>query len=160
MHVKIEWQEPIQLTRHKKLIITEKEALAKVEKRAGIYFFSRRHGDEYKPFYIGETVSIRGRLRSHWRSAAIQDVLRGIGGETIKPIKGGERYFHFGYLVNNPADPKKHLRIGQRYLIRQALAIGCALLNKNLTKLTVDTLEFSGSTAGRAIYPKTGEVGA
>jgi hypothetical protein len=87
-------------------------------------------------------------------------VLRGIGDETINSIKGGERYFHYGYLVRNAADPKKYLRIGQKYLIRQVMAQGVTLLNKSLTKINVDTMEFIGSVKGRAIYPKKGEVEA
>jgi hypothetical protein len=83
--------------------------------------------------------------------------LRGIGDEKINSIKGGERYFHFGYLVKNPADPKEYLRIG---LIRQAIAQGVTLLNKSLTKINADTLEFVGSGKGRAIYPKKGKVEA
>jgi hypothetical protein len=160
MHVKVDWKEPIQLTRHKKLIIEEKELLIQVAALPGIYFFSRRHGSKFEPFYIGETNSVQRRLRSHWRSAAIKDVLRGIGDETINSIKGGERYFHYGYLVKNAAEPKKYLRIGQKYLIRQAMAQGITLLNKSLTKINVDTMEFIGSVKGRAIYPKKGEVEA
>jgi hypothetical protein len=38
MHVKVDWKEPIQLTRHKTLIIEEKELLAQVEAVPGIYF--------------------------------------------------------------------------------------------------------------------------
>jgi hypothetical protein len=160
MHVRIDWMEPIQLTRHKTLIIEEKELLVQVEALPGIYFFSRRFGSKFEPFYIGETKSIRGRLKSHWRSAAITLVLRGIGDESINSIKGGERYFHYGYLVRNAADPKRYLRIGQKYLIRQAMAQGVTLLNKSLTKIRVDTIEFVGSAKGRAIYPKNGEVEA
>jgi hypothetical protein len=79
MHVKIDWKEPIQLTRHKKLLLEENYLLALVERLPGIYFFSRKRGNDFEPFYIGETKSVRGRLRHHWRSAAIKDVLRGIG---------------------------------------------------------------------------------
>ena len=148
------------LTKHKKLIIEEKRLLQVVEKRPGVYFFSRKFGENFKPFYIGETNNIRVRLFTHWHSAAIQDVLRGFGGASIKSIKGGERYFHFGYLAKNPVNPKKYLKIAQKYLIRHALSQGITLLNKNLIKINVDTLEFVGSTAGRAIYPKSGEVEA
>lgn len=160
MHVKIEWQEPIQLTRHKKLIIEEKHLLEMIEKRPGVYFFSRKFGEEFKPFYIGETNNIRARVRTHWQSAAIKDVLRGIGVPSIKSIKGGERYFHFGYLTINAQDPKKYIKIGQKYLIREAMSQGMTLLNKKLIKINVDTVEFVGSALGRAIYPKAGEVEA
>ncbi len=102
MQVKVDWQNPIRLTKHRKVIVTEKELLSIVQKNPGIYFFSRKFGNTYKPFYIGETRSIRGRLKTHWHTANIQFVLRGQGEGVLKKIKGGERYFHYGYLVNNP----------------------------------------------------------
>lgn len=126
----------------------------------GFIFFSRRFGDVFKPFYIGETTSIRGRLRSHWRAANIKDVLRGIVNEEIVEIKGGERYFHFGYLIWKQSDPKRYLEIGQKYLIRFAIEKRCTLLNKNLTKIKSHELQFNGSRNGRAIFPKTGEIEA
>jgi hypothetical protein len=162
MHVKIDWIEPIPLAKHRKLLLDEKELLARVERLPGIYFFSRKFGNKFEPFYIGQTISIRGRLRHHWRSDAIKQVLRGEGIETPTQIKGGERYFHCGYLGKGKgsADQKKYLRIGERYLIRQAMAFGCSLLNKSLTKKKVDTLEFAGSVKGRGIFPKKGKVEA
>jgi hypothetical protein len=158
MRVKIDWIEPIPLTKHKRLLLDKNELLARVERLPGIYFFSRKFGDKFEPFYIGQTISIRGRLRHHWRSDAIKQVLRGKGIETPTQIKGGERYFHCGYLINGTADQKKYLKIGERYLIRQAMAFGCTLLNKSLTKIKVDTLEFAGSVKGRGIFPKEGKV--
>jgi hypothetical protein len=160
MKVKIEWQEPIQLTRHKTIIVEEKTLLGMVEKWPGIYFFSRKRGDVYKPFYVAETTSVKGRLKVHWHTPNIQFVLRGIGDGLLKEIKGGERYFHCGYLIGNTTKPKKYLDIGQKYLIRQAIAAECTLINKNLTKISMDTLEFRGSVSGRAIYPKRGEIEA
>ena len=130
-------------------------------KRGQAYiFFSRKHGDVYKPFYVGETTSVKGRLKAHWHTANIQFVLRGIGDGLLKEIKGGERYFHCGYLISNTTKPKRYLVIGQKYLIRQVIVAGCTLINKNLTKISMDTLEFRGSVAGRAIYPKQGEIEA
>jgi hypothetical protein len=40
------------------------------------------------------------------------------------------------------------------------MAEGVTLLNKSLTKINADTLEFVGSGKGRAIYPKKGKVEA
>jgi hypothetical protein len=160
MQVKVDWQKPIQLTKHRKVIVAEKEVLSLVQKRPGIYFFSRKFGTTYKPFYIGETKSVRGRLKNHWRSANIQFVLRGQGEGVLRKIKGGERYFHYGYLMGNPQDPTKRLKIGQRYLIRKALEARCPLINIALTNISMDYIEFNGSSAGRAIYPKHDEIEA
>jgi hypothetical protein len=106
MQIKIDWQEAIPLTKRKKTIIDEKKLLTLVDKRAGVYFFSRKFGESFSPFYIGATISIRGRLKSHWRTAKIQYVLTGIVDPDIVEIKNGDRYFHFGYLDRKVVDSK------------------------------------------------------
>ena len=157
MRIKIDWQQPIQLTHHKKLIFDESELLGKLESRPGVYFFSRVYNGSVHPFYIGETKSIKGRFKSHIRSKAIAFVLQSLG-DTPNEVKAGSRYFHFGYLAKNAAEPKRYLSIVQSYLIREAVAQNYVLLNKNLTKKSVHTLEFAGFSEGRAIYPKTASV--
>jgi hypothetical protein len=155
MNIQIEWQKPIQLTYHKKIIVTEKYLSTVVEKRSGFYFFSRKFGNSFEPFYIGETTSVLGRLKTHLKSKDIAYALEELGNT---PIKAGVRYFHFGYLVNNPAEPKKYLEIVQKYLIRQAIAEQCNVLNKNLTKKKFHFIEFSGDAKGRAIFPKSANI--
>jgi hypothetical protein len=75
-------------------VITEKDLLSKVEKQPGVYFFSRKFGSVCKPFYIEETVNIRTRLATHWRSDAIKSVLRGLEGlggtESLRTRLGSE----------------------------------------------------------------------
>jgi hypothetical protein len=88
-------------------------------------------------------------LRSHWKAANIKDVLRGTVNEQLVKIKGGERYFHFGYLIGKQNDPNRYLQVGQKYLIRFAIENRCVLLNKNLTKIKSHELHFSGSKSGR-----------
>ncbi len=155
VHVKIEWQEPIQLTYNKKIKVTIKELAETIESRPGVYFFSRKFGHAFEPFYIGETKSILGRLKSHLKNKDIAYALEGLGGT---PVKGGARYFHYGYLDHSTSDPKKYLDIVQRYLIRQAIAGGCNVLNKNLTTKKFHTIEFNGSALGRAIFPKSANI--
>ena len=93
MNIQIEWQKPIQLTYHKKIIVTEKYLSTVVEKRPGVYFFSRKFGNSFEPFYIGETTSVLGRLKTHLKSKDIAYALEELGNT---PIKAGVRYFHFG----------------------------------------------------------------
>lgn len=155
MLVRIEWQKPIQLTRHKRIMITERELADIVQKRPGVYFFSRKYGNSFEPFYIGETKSILGRLKSHLKSREIAYALEGLGDT---PIKAGTRFFHFGYLINNSTDPKKYLDIVQRYLIRQAISEKCNVLNKNLTRKKLHFIEFSGDPKGRAIFPTSANI--
>jgi hypothetical protein len=160
MKITIHWQMPIQLTRNKKIIIDQKKPPEDIENRPGVYFFSRKFGQSLIPFYIGETLSIRGRLKSHLASAQIADVLRGFSSD--KEIKNGARYFHYGYLKGNADKPltKKRLSIAQRHLIRAAIEDDVPILNSNLTKVRTHTLEFTGGWRARAIYEKMATVEA
>lgn len=98
MDIEIEWQNPVQLTKFKKVIVHENHLPETIEDRAGVYFFSRKFGRHYIPFYIGETGKIRARLKGHLNWAKLVDVLRGMRvGD--KKIKQGDRYFHYGYLI-------------------------------------------------------------
>jgi len=160
MQITINWQLPIQLTLNKKIIVDENELPEEIEDYAGIYFFSRKFGEAKLPFYIGETLKLRSRLKSHLGSRKIADVLRGISAD--KDIKNGTRYFHYGYLKGNASKPltKKRLSIVQRHLIRVAIENDIPILNSNLTKVKTHTVVFSGGKETRAIYEKMANVEA
>jgi hypothetical protein len=154
MDITIEWQKPIQLTRYGKIILDERELPPKIPPKPGVYFFSRKHGTEYIPFYIGETQNIRSRLKSHLRSRAIADVLRGISAQDYR-IKQGTRYFHYGLYRGRPGSDKKTcMSIVQRHMIRQAVEEEIPMLNKNLTKIKSHSIRFDGPASGRGWFDK------
>lgn len=161
MNLVVEWQEPIQLTQYKKLIIDENALPQDVEDIAGVYFFSRRHDEKYEPFYIGETRTLRTRFKQHLKTKKLAFVLRGIDddkADAVK-IKGGERYFHFGYFrAARGQRAKTCLGIIQRHLVREALAKKSTLLNQKLTTVKTHTIEFLGTAKARAIYDKEGII--
>ena len=98
MEITIVWQKPIQLTKHKKIIVDEDDLPETLEARPGVYFFSRKYAKISVPFYIGESKNLRTRLRQHLGTTRIADVLRSLS-VTDEKIKKGVRYFHFGYLT-------------------------------------------------------------
>jgi hypothetical protein len=157
MDIKIEWQKPIQLTKHKKPIVDEDDLPEKIAGKAGIYFFSRRFGPKFEPFYIGETLNIRSRLKGHLNSKKIAFVLLDI--DPKSQVKGGVRYFHYGYIrTGKGQNAKTCIKIAQRYLIRTAIAQGLKLININLTAVPTHSLTFIGSKKARAIYGKSAKV--
>jgi len=160
MQIQINWQMPIQLTLNKKIIVDEDYLPDEIKNIPGVYFFSRKFGSNNLPFYIGETLTLRDRLKSHLGSTKIAYVLRGISSD--KEIKNGTRYFHYGYLKGNAAKPltKRRLSIAQRHLIRVAVEEGIPILNSNLTKVQTHTLSFTGGWKARAIYEKQATVEA
>ncbi|RKI74428.1 hypothetical protein D7X55_02395 [Corallococcus sp. AB049A] len=157
MNIIIDWQKPILLSKNKleKYTATDLES---IEERAGVYYFARRFGESSTPFYIGETLNLRNRLKNHLDSARISDVLRGIENPKHARIAQGARYFHYGYLVSNAKAKKKRLRIVQKHLIDEAISKELTLLNKHGTVVLTDTIEFQGSSEGRGIYAKSAIV--
>ncbi len=158
MDIDIEWQEPIQLTRFKKIIVDEKKLPEEIENSGGVYFFSRKYGDTYEPFYIGETGKLKTRLGQHLKSKQLADVLRGIN-DSGKIIKAGDRFFHFGYFIaKGGQDGGKCRKIVQKFLVMEALSQDITLLNVQLTARKTHAITFSGTKKARAIYGKKAKV--
>ncbi|GAB1406105.1 hypothetical protein MASR1M8_00240 [Thermomonas brevis] len=68
--VKIEasWSKPIPLKKDPKDQLIYILNLADLPDEPGVYVFGRKHGSTVAPIYIGETLSIRGRIKSHLES--------------------------------------------------------------------------------------------
>ncbi|MGO9400579.1 MAG: hypothetical protein ACLP19_22465 [Xanthobacteraceae bacterium] len=74
-------------------------------------------------------------------------------------VKGGVRYFHYGYIrTGKGQNAKTCVKIVQRYLIRAAISQGLKLININLTTVPTHSLLFNGSKKARAIYGKSAKV--
>ena len=155
MKIRIDWQKPIELTRNKRFVVDPDTIAERFEPTPVVYFFSRRFGDSFLPFYIGETLSISERHKTHLSSVKIVDVLRSYP-MTEEKIKNGARYFHAGYLRGKftRENTKKRLGIVQRHIIRQAIANDIPILNNNLTTIKTHELEFTGADAWRAHMEK------
>ncbi len=97
MEIKIEWQKPIQLTVNKRLIVDAEALPVEVAALPGVYFFARWFGATSVPFYIGQSLDIRIRLKQHLNTTKIYKALVGISGGDVD-LGVGPRYFHFGYF--------------------------------------------------------------
>jgi hypothetical protein len=158
MNIRIDWQEPVQITHHKGMLFDKNNIPAQIEDRAGVYFFSRVHGDTIEPFYIGQSSTIRTRLRGHLGSTKITDVLREV--EYIKSVRKGKRYFSFGYLAPGKGrrDVDTVLKLVERYLIRQALSHGYTLINDRGTKFKTHNILFAGSRHEQEVFARRVEI--
>lgn len=163
MNIEIEWQAPVLLAANKKLKVDEYSIPERVTNRPGVYFFSRKYGSNFVPFYIGETTNLRGRLRDHLKDYRVRDVLRGNQDKGvasgIPKIAKGNKYFHFGFFVGKRGqDAKKCIEIAQAHMIELALAEGFPLLNTQLTKIPTHSISFSGTKAGRGVFGRSFQV--
>jgi hypothetical protein len=158
MKIAIDWQEPEQITQHKRLLFDRNNIPDSIEERPGVYFFSRVHGNTIDPFYIGRSNNIRARLRVHLGSAKIRDILREV--EEMKTVKKGVRFFSFGYLTPSKGsrDLDKVLALAERYLIRKALADGYVLINDHGTKFKTHDISFTGSKYERDLFGEQAEI--
>ena len=148
------------LAENKKLVVTDDD-LTSIKEVPGVYCFVRSFGTTTtQPFYIGETLNLRGRLRNHLASVKIADILRGRKVANAPEISQGPRFFHFAYLngKRNKENTKKALGIAQRFMISEAIALSLPLLNSKLTVIKTHTLTFSGDSAALSIFKQDNSV--
>ena len=153
MEITIEWQKPVQLTRNGRPVVSWRDLGESLKDRAGVYFFSRKHGSKFAPFYIGKATSIRVRFKQHIASnVKLMEVVNGYG-ENARKIGHGARYFHVGYLRATKGPSWGKLDIVEKAMLRDALARDYPVLNLHFTKVKTHTIINVGSRASRSIFP-------
>ena len=155
MNLNFEWQAPLTLTQNKKVVITDDD-LDQIEDAPGVYYFARSFGGKSEPFYVGETLKLRARLKNHLGTTRISDILRGMKVRDAPEISNGPRSFHFAYLNanKNKENTKKALQIAQKFMIREAIALNLPLLNGKLTVIKTHSLIFSGKDVVDSIFKR------
>jgi hypothetical protein len=101
-----EWQAPLLLAQNKKIIVTTSD-LDQIDEVPGIYYFARSFGNKSEPFYIGETLTLRTRLKNHLDTRRIADILRGMKVAGAPAISNGPRLFHFAYFKGKKGQKTK-----------------------------------------------------
>jgi len=154
-----EWKAPVPLTLNKKIIVTDDD-LERIDEVPGVYYFARSFGGKSKPFYIGETLTLRSRLKNHLGTAKIADILRSMNVPHAPEISNGPRSFHFAYLKanKNKENTKKALQITQKFMIREAIALNLPLLNAKLTVIKTHSLIFDGKDIASSVFDKENSV--
>lgn len=154
MELQFEWQKPVRLTLHKKIIEPNNE-IDEIEDRPGLYYFARNFGRKSFPFYVGETMTLRSRLKQHLATVKICDILRGMEVSGAPAISGGPRSFHYAYFrpkKGQTAKTKTCLAIAQRVVIREAIAQNIPIINLKLTVIKTHILTFDGKGEYRGIF--------
>jgi hypothetical protein len=159
VNLTFEWQAALTLTRNKRIVITDHD-LNQIEDWPGVYYFARSFGNKSQPFYIGETLKLRARLRGHLDTTRIADILRGMKVRDAPEISNGPRSFHFAYLDanKNKENTKKALQIAQKFMISEAIALNLPLLNEKLIVIKTHSLTFNGKDVISSIFKKENSV--
>ncbi|MBW6400443.1 GIY-YIG nuclease family protein [Roseomonas sp. HJA6] len=156
MAINIKWARPLLVARNRNLAEIDYD---EIENAPGVYFFSRKHGTAYIPFYVGRTRNMRARLKQHLAVANIQNVLCQVKRRDVPYIGHGARYFHQGYFVSGPGQVTNNcLAIVEKHLIRTALEEDCPLLNKHFTTVRTHEIEFSGPRIGHGVFRRQSKV--
>lgn len=68
MKIAASWSQPIQLKKGPKGGLIYTLDLKKLPAAPGVYVFGRKYGERTVPIYIGQTLSVRGRIKNHLES--------------------------------------------------------------------------------------------
>lgn len=125
--------------------------------KEGLYFFSRRFGQgHYQPFYIGQSVHLKTRLKQYLcnegkHEARIRDVICGEqDAYSGVQLSNGARYFHFGYLSRRSGQQRDlTLDRAERAMIQYARIVGWSVINNHhASDRAFHTFEMEGSRFG------------
>ena len=148
MDINASWSEPIRLRKSKASGLFNQINLESLPAEPGVYVFARKYGNKLIPIYIGETLSIYHRIKTHMNSLALMTA--------IKDASNGARILIYCTVdTNNRDKAKKYIKIIENALIIHSQSEGHELFNKMGMKRPTDSVHFSGNTLSKTIAPNT-----
>ena len=138
MNVGISWHRPIKLGTKATFAKKVSEfSLEDVPTSAGIYVFARKFGKNLAPIYIGKALNLRSRMKTQFNNHKLVAALTN--------EKSGDRVLLFGIIESGSEDLlKKKIKLAERTHIEHALTAGYRLINVQLTKGPINSVETSG----------------
>ena len=148
MKIEGSWSQPIQLKKGPEGGLIYTLDIEKLPAVPGVYVFARKHGASIVPIYIGQTLSVRGRIKNHLESLPLMRAVE-------NSVGGGRFLIYCTVKAGSTEKAKKHIKIIERALILHAQSEGHEIYNKQGTKLQTDTISFVGNRTSEAIAPRT-----
>jgi GIY-YIG catalytic domain len=148
MQIQASWSQPSSLTKCKPGGLIYELELEQLPTQPGVYVFGRKHGNKIVPIYVGETVSIRGRIKSHLESLPLMRAIE-------NAANGGRFLIYCTVGAGTETKAKKHVKIIEKALILHAQSEGHVLFNKKGTKLPTDEITFVGNRTSESIAPRS-----
>ncbi|WP_186208230.1 GIY-YIG nuclease family protein [Burkholderia gladioli] len=147
MKIEASWSQPIPLKKGKPGGLIYELDLTQLPIHPGVYIFGRAYGKNVAPIYIGETLSIRGRIKSHLNSLSLMRAIEG--------APNGKRFLIYcGVETKSREKAKKQIKAIERALILHAQTEGHVLFNKKGTKLPTDEIAFTGNRTSEGLAPR------
>lgn len=147
MQIEAVWSKPIPLRKDRSGTLIYQVDLNELPAEPGVYVFGRKYGKGAVPIYIGETLSVRSRIKDHLKSLPLMK-------EIENAPKGGRFLIFCTVNTGTKEKAKKHVKIIERALILHAQTEGHELFNLKGTKLPTDTITFSGNRTSETIAPR------
>jgi predicted GIY-YIG superfamily endonuclease len=136
MKLHVEWSRPIVLRAIRKQLGYTFD-LDEVTTRPGVYIFGRQYGSGFEALYIGKSMNVQRRMRSHLNSLRLMQHLR--------TARSGQRVLLVGeYVTKGGQRVEKCLALSERALIRYFLSEGHDLVNMQGTRIRRHELESTG----------------
>jgi hypothetical protein len=148
MQIEANWSKPLPLKKGKSAGFIYELDLDELPDEPGVYVFYRTHGKSTSPIYIGETLNLRSRTKTHLNSLALM--------RAIENAATGNRFFIYCTVkAGTQVKAKKHVKVIEKALILHAQGQGHVLYNKKGTKLPTDEISFNGNRASEKIAPRS-----
>jgi hypothetical protein len=147
MQIDASWSQPIALKRCKPGGLIYELDIDTLPAEPGVYVFGRKHGENVVPIYIGETLSVRGRIKGHLNSLPLMRAVE-------NAPKGGRFLMYCTVRAGSREKAKKHVRVVEKALILHAQSEGHVLFNKKGTRLPTDEISFTGNRTSEAVAPR------
>jgi hypothetical protein len=165
LEIKIDWQKPIAIAMDNEPLYSENNMPDELVDAPGVYFFARWYGEKITPFYIGQSITLRERLRQHFQGKIMWAILEGrpvtVHGDREFDVGKGPRYFHYGYFRAKPGQQAKTcIDIVEKQKIRQAVLERLQILNRQGTTIETHTILFEGYPKGFSGFAKHSEIEA
>lgn len=149
LNFKASWHKPVELIDGTELnLVYTVKSFDELSDEPGAYVFGRIFGKKIVPLYVGETLSIRTRIRQH-----LEKNVRLVNG--IKKSGKGKKVVVFCTVKTKSVKRRDAmLNVLQKGLIEHALSEGYELLNVQLTKLSVHSVQFTGNRWSEQLAPR------
>lgn len=148
MLIEAEWSKPVTLKKRKPGGLVYELDLEVLPAEPAVYLFCRRHSERVFPIYIGETLNLRSRIKSHLNSLKLMQAL-------ADAASGKRLLIYCTVKAGSPMKAKKHLKVIEKALILHSQSEGHSLFNKMGTKLPTDEIRFTGNRTSEALAPRS-----
>lgn len=147
MKIEASWAKPVEMELDSTQALIYTLDIATLPDVPGVYVFGRLYDGLVEPIYIGQTLSIQKRIKTHLKSVPLM--------KKLEKAKLGSRVLVYCIVkAGNEDKARKHVKVIERALILHAQSEGFELFNQKGAKLPTDEISFTGNRTSESIAPR------